>query len=172
MCVKFRKSRDLLSILLQFTCSKTSRLCSILRVPLVATCLSLVTSSVSLLLWFVFTSYLLVFCQTSVGCTLILSLLQLSSSRSLKFCLPPPKPQTLECGWLSFLTPLWFMCSPFLPNSQFSIQLFGSTNVISNVFTLQLYMPFNVLICHHGTSLCLSAPLRTSLNCVPRLYFD
>jgi hypothetical protein len=82
---------------------------------------------------------LLVVCKTSVrsSCVIVFSvlsgvpsLLVLSSSHSFEFCPPPPKPQTIEYSWLSLLAPFRFMCNLSLLKSQFSIQLFGSTNAI------------------------------------------
>jgi hypothetical protein len=130
---KFQKSKDLLRIPLQFTCSKTSELPSILCAPLVATHSSLITSSV----------FLLVVYQTSVDL----------GSR-----LPRP------FSWHSLLAPLRFMCSPSLEKLQFTIQLFGSANVIPKVFTIQSYLLFNVPILRHDTSLRQSMPLRTNLD--------
>jgi hypothetical protein len=133
---------------------------------------SLVTSSLFLLFLDVLASFLLVVCQTSVRCSCVivfrvlsgvLSLLVLSSNHSFEFC-PPPKPQTLEYSWLSLLAPLRFMCSPSLLKSQFSIQLFGSTNVIANVFAIQSYLPLGAPIRRPDTPLRLSTPLRTSLD--------
>ncbi|PNF28520.1 hypothetical protein B7P43_G14702, partial [Cryptotermes secundus] len=68
------------------------------------------------------------------------SLLTLSSSHSFRFCTRPPKSHTLEYSWPSFLAPLLFMCSPSLPKSQSSIQLFGSTNVTPSDLATQSYL--------------------------------
>jgi hypothetical protein len=162
MSTKFQKSKDLFRILLQIARSKTNELPSILCALLVATHSSLVTSSLFLLVWVVLASSLLVVYQTSVGCSCVIlfrvlsgvpSLLVLISSHSVEFCPPSPKPQTLEYSWLSLLAPVRFMCSPCLLKSQFSIQLFGSTNVIPSVFAIQSYLPFNAPIRRHDTSL-------------------
>jgi hypothetical protein len=116
---------------------------------------------------------LLVVCQTGVRCSWIIvfrvlsgvpSLLVLSNSHSFKICPPPLKPETQEYSWLSLLAPLRFMCSPSLPKSQFSTQLFGSTTVTPNVFAIQSYLLFNAPIRRHDTSLCRSTPLRTNLD--------
>jgi hypothetical protein len=91
-------------------------------------------------------------------------LLTLSNSHSFRFCPRPPKSHTLENNWPSFLTPLWFMCSPSLAKSHSSIQLFGSTDVTLNVFAIQSCLPFNAPIRRNDTSLRLSMPLRVILS--------
>jgi hypothetical protein len=89
--------------------------------------------------------FFLLVCQAGVGYSwivvsrvllVVLSLLVLSNRHSFEICPPPPMPQTLEYNWLSLFAPLRFMCSPSLPESQFSTQMFGSTNVTPKVYSI------------------------------------
>jgi hypothetical protein len=71
---------------------------------------------------------------------------------------------SLEQRGPSRFAPLRFRCSPSLPKSPSSSQLFGSTKDTPRVFAVRLYLSFSAPWRRHATSLRRKTPLRTSLQ--------
>ena len=76
----------------------------------------------------------------------------------------PLKLHTLEQKCQSRLAPLRFRCSPSLPKSPSSIQLFGSTKVTHTGFATQSYLSFTAPT-HHVTCRRRKTPLIISTQC-------
>jgi len=139
-------------MLLQFTYSRTSDIPSTVCATVVVVTFSHVSSSVSLLVRFFVTIPLSAVRQANVE----FSWLDVCCLPSLVSSLPvpiakrchlfplagpsSPKLHTLEQECTSHLVPLRFRCSPSLPKSPSSIQLFGSKIVTPRFFATQLYL--------------------------------